>query len=345
MTFEPTIPQTNDDLADLHYDIAESFANSLIRLATSLAVLFGESTTRSAFASLLIPTSLPQKHRTRLLQDMERDGVAQFIHDQAPGGFMDTIENTVVCRDAAEYANQGCAPMERPDVELSLKDRERRILDLIENVARLRPCSHALIGPGYDYIWEAFDARKAIDGFGGKAPIKGLRVLASLPMAVIRTAASEGDLQPDQDGMLEPEAALAWLVRRRQFCPSRWRNLADDQSPLDPVRALAVDSENLLVPQDLQGKPFVPEFVVRPARGGGLSITIGKKGAETQLGDFHEALRQLSELVRTGDVPRWRRRNEVGNWGIVRARGAWVSVSKSEIARQLAALSSPGYAG
>jgi len=342
MAPEPTIPQTNDHLADLHYDIAGSFEYRLARLATSLAVLFGESTTRSAFASLLIPTSLSPEQRTRLLQDLERDGIARFIHDQAPGGVIDTPEITSVCRQAAEYANQGCAPMERPDVEPSLEDRERRIRHLIEDVARLRPCSHALIGPEYDYIWDAFDARKAIDGFGGKAPLKGLRVLASLPMAVMRTAVSEGDLRPDQDGMLEPESALAWLVRRRQFCPSRWRNLADDQWPFDPKRALADDSDTVLVPQDLEGTPFVPEFVVRPARGGGLSITIGKKGAETQLGDFHDALRRLSELARTGDVPRWRRRNEAGNWGIVRARGAWVAVSKSEIARQLAALSSSG---
>lgn len=307
-----------------------------------MAVLFGESTTRSAFAALLIPTNFPTEQRTRLLRDLERDGIARFIHDQAPEGAIDTPEITSVCRQAAEYANQGCAPMEHPDVEPSLEDRERGIRDLIEKVARLRPCSHALIGPKYDYIWDAFNARKAIDGFGGKAPLKGLRVLASLSMAVMRTAASEGDLRPDQDGMIEPEEALAWLVRRRQFCPSRWRNLTDDQWPFDPGRALADNSDTVLVPQSLEGTPFVPEFVVRPARAGGFSITIGKKGDEIQLGDFYDALRRLSELARTGDVPRWRRRNAAGNWGIVRARGAWIAASKSEIARQLAALSSSG---
>jgi hypothetical protein len=341
---EPIIPRTNDTLANLHYEIACSFQVRFGELRKALAILFGEPATKAAFASLLIPASLPLDRRTQLREELDRQSIDEFLDDRAPGEAIDTVELTSICRQAAEYANQGCAPMERLDVEPSLDDRKRRVCELIEDVARFRPCSDALIGSGYNYIWDALDARKAIDGFGGKVSLKGLRVLAALPMAVMRTAVSEGDLEPDQDGLLESEPALAWVSRRRQFCPSRWRNLKDDQWPFDPVRAGAADADTVLVPQDSEGKPFVPELVVRSSRGGGLSITVGKKGEEKQLGDFYNALRQLSALAEDGGVPRWRRRNEVGNWGIVRARGAWVAISKSEIARQLASVSPSGRA-
>ena len=70
----------------------------------------------------------------------------------------------------------------------------------------------------------------------------------------------------------------------------------------------------------------------RPRRGR-ISITIGAKGEEVQHRDFYEeALTALAKM----DVARWRRRNSAGNWGIVRARGAWVAVSKAEIDRQIA---------
>lgn len=344
MSPEQTIPCTNDALADLHCNIAMEFAIRLGRFATSLSVLCGEPATKSAFASLLIPENLTSEVKARLLEVVKQKSLPEFISDEAAGGCIDSIELTSICRQAAEYANQGCAPLERPDCKPSLEERERRVRDLQDKVARFRPCSSALIGPDCDYIWEAFDTRKAIDGFGGKASLKGLRVLAGLPLAVLRTAVSTGELRPDKDGLINPEAALSWLLRRREFCPSRWRNLKDDQWPFDPARIVADDADTVLVPQDAEGKPFVPDLVVRSARGGGLSITIGKKSQETQLSDYFDALKELSGLAKHGDIPRWRRRNAAGNWGIVRARGPWVAVSKSEIARQLAAVSPSGAA-
>lgn len=333
---EPLIPRTNDDLADLHYELAAAFQHCLGDLAASMAVLLGDAETKAAFASLLIPAGLPVETARDLRGRLERDGVKALLDEEAPGGLIDTVDMVSVCRQAAEYANQGCAPLERPDVQPSQQDRERRVRELIASVERLRPCSDALIGKEYDYIWQAFDARKAIDGFGGKAPVEGLRVLASLPLAVLRTAISNGDLPADQDRLVEADTALAWLSRRREFCPSRWRNLKDDQWPFDPARAVpGDDSDTLLVPQDGDGKPFVPSFVVRSAKSGGLSITIGAKGRERQFGDYYDALRELSALASKGDVPRWRRRNDNGNWGIVRARGPWVAVSKSDVASQL----------
>lgn len=87
------------------------------------------------------------------------------------------------------------------------------------------------------------------------------------------------------------------------------------------------------MPQSAEGQAFTPEHVVRSARSGPrISITIGEKGKEAQCHDYYEALIELAKM----DVPRWRRRNSAGNWGIVRARGAWVAVSKEEIDQQIA---------
>jgi hypothetical protein len=61
-------------------------------------------------------------------------------------------------------------------------------------------------------------------------------------------------------------------------------------------------------------------------------VTIGAKGEEESVPDFFEALRKLAGMP----TPRWRRRNAAGNWGIVRARGAWVSVPTELIRKQLA---------
>ena len=338
MAHEPTIPRTNEGLADLHLEIASSLAIRLRRLARSLRALFGEQATRLAFTSLLLPESVPADQRSRLHADLRRKELQRFLDNEHSDGAIDTVELTVICRQAAEYADQGCAPAEQSCVQASIEDRERRIRNLIAKVVCLRPAADALIGAEYAYLWDAFDARRAIDGFGGKVPLKGLRVIAALPMAVMRTAVSEGELRPDSTGLIEPDAAINWLCKRREFCPSRWRDLSDDQWPFDRDRAPADGADTVLVPRDSEGRPFVPENVMRPGRRGGLSITIGKKGSETQCDDFYVALARLTDLAKT-DVARWRRRNDNGNWGIVRARGAWVAVSKSEIARQIEALS------
>ena len=103
----------------------------------------------------------------------------------------------------------------------------------------------------------------------------------------------------------------------------------------DSNAAWASDEDGRIwIPQAGEGDALVPDLAVRPARSApGISITIGAKGKEVQYGDFYEALKALA----ASEITRWRRRNAAGNWGIVRARGAWISVSKAEIDQQLAA--------
>src|SRR5690606_19444788 len=77
---------------------------------------------------------------------------------------------------------------------------------------------------------------------------------------------------------------------------------------LKPAEAAAAQGQ--LVPVARDGSWFSPDLQ-RP-RGG---FTIGAKGEELVVDSYAEALAQL----RLMDVPRWRRPNAKGNWGIVAA--------------------------
>jgi hypothetical protein len=195
----------------------------------------------------------------------------------------------------------------------------------------MRNGSAAVVGPGYDYILEGCLARAALD-FGGTLTIGGLQVLSGLSLSAMRTAISTGELHPDALEQIAVQEARAWLARRREFCPSRWRNPLDVQWAFDPNTVTEARDGLIHVPQDSEGVPFLPDHVVRRQKSGtGISISIGAKGQEEQIHDYYEALLALAKM----DVPRWRRRNTAGNWGIVRARGAWIPVSKVDIDRQL----------
>ncbi len=50
---------------------------------------------------------------------------------------------------------------------------------------------------------------------------------------------------------------------------------------------------------------------------------IGEKGQELTIENYDAALRALSEM----EVPRWRRPNSQGNWGIVKASG-WTVLTR-----------------
>ncbi|KHA53114.1 3'-5' exonuclease [Sulfitobacter geojensis] len=99
--------------------------------------------------------------------------------------------------------------------------------------------------------------------------------------------------------------------------PSPMRNTSSLETvPPSPVNAPvasypAVNSyeteQMIFVPVAADGSAFGPEL----ARNG--RYTVGPKGGEVKFDDFGEALKALRNM----DVPRWRRPNAVGNWGIV----------------------------
>lgn len=299
-----TIPRDDDALGSLHHALAIHLQSATEAVLEKLAYIYGTDAAQRARQALV-------------LGDFDNADFVELSHSG---------------RAAAEYAGQGIAPYERSDIPPSSADRKARVQALIATAPASR-ASSGLLMPGYEYLWDAVEARGAID-FGGKLSVVGLQMLSNLSLPVIRNAVSLGALNLDADGMVSAENAREWLARRREFCPSRWFNLDDDQHPFDPDRVIKPDAKGMIsVPQTAEGDAFTPDRVVRPSRStAGISISVGAKGEEVQHYDFYDALAALAAMR----VPRWRRRNDAGNWGIVRARGAWTAVSKAEIDRQLA---------
>lgn len=327
-------PRDDDGLTDLHHAIAGAVEQRLPTFSEVLERTFGKVAAHAALRALLVDASHQGAWCQELRAEFDRLGPQAFLEEK--GSSVDTIELTGPWRQGAEYAGQGIAPGERSGQPASREDRERRIKTLVTYGNAMRMGRLVLFDPAHFDIWDGVAARAAID-FGGTVSLRGLQLLSEVSLGAVRNAISSGELQPDEAGNVPAEQAKAWLLRRREFCPSRWINLADDQHPFDESKVTEPDENGMiLVPQDGDGTPFTPEHVVRTAKSTpGLSITIGAKGFEEQHRDFYEA---LMALVRV-DVARWRRRNSAGNWGIVRARGPWVAVSKAEIDRQLAAKS------
>ncbi len=332
MTQTIAFARTDDDLTDLHCEIASTLEEDLHRLGEVLECIFGEGPAHAALRALMVDSCIHGPAREEFRAECDRLGWRAYLAERS--GYIDAVELTHKWREGAEYAGQGIAPRERSGGPVSLDDRKRRIEALIAYGQVMLRHGATLFGGDHLGIWKGVAARAAID-FGGTVTLEGVHLLSGVSLGAVRNAVSLGELQPDEAGNIPAEEAKAWLARRRDFCPSRWENPSDDQAPLDAETAVKGNDKGMIsVPQDGEGTPFTPEHVVRTAKSGpGLSITVGAKGSEEQHRDFYEALAALTRM----DVARWRRRNGAGNWGIVRARGPWVAVSKAEIDRQLAA--------
>lgn len=310
---QPTYPTDSDGQTDLHLEVAAAFSFGLERMGEALVDTIGEEATAKAMEAVLIDTYSGANWRAEIRN-------------------ADTVEMTHFWLVGAAYAGEGCSAIERNP--RSVEERETQVRALVARAAITLRTSRALFDHQYDYIWKGVVARGAID-FGGPVSLEGLQLLSGLSMAAVRNAVSIGDLHPNEDGNVTADEANAWLSRRREFCPSRWKIPSDDQYPLETAAVGTPDSKGMIwVPQAGADDMFVPERVVRPARGAaGISVTVGAKGAEVIYNDFYRALAALANV----EVARWRRRNSAGNWGIVRGRGAWVAISKADIERQLAA--------
>lgn len=323
------IPRSADELERLHVNASLTLRANLRRLGNEIALLREEGSAAAIMRTLL--TNLDPFAQDRAILEMRCDeiGWREFLDEQSHDAF---DELTGFVRQAAGYGGQGIAPLERADQPASLSERKAQIDQLLAKITAVQSRGSFLLGTDFDYLWRAAKVRQALD-FGGRIAVEDLGLVAQLPITAIRNAVSIGQLRPDAAGTLPSEEAVAWLPRRREFCPSRWLNPADDQWPFDPAEVVGNERGMVWVPQSTEGDAFTPDRVVRPARStAGISITVGAKGEERQYPDFYDALTALASMR----VARWRRRNSAGHWGIVRARGAWVAVSKEEIDRQLA---------
>jgi hypothetical protein len=158
----------------------------------------------------------------------------------------------------------------------------------------------------------AAQGRLALDEDKGITPDQ-LAALARIELKSMRNALtpSSGSGLEVKDRAVTATSALKWLNARGEFKSSIWRVGSTSAQSAKPT--VAVKGEILWVPFASDKTEFHPSTCLRAGK-----YTVGPKGFEETMTDYHEA---LGSLARMRPAPYWRRPNTVGNWGIVTAVG------------------------
>lgn len=218
--------------------------------------------------------------------------------------------------DALLYGMFGVTPEAIP-----ANDRSEWIAHLVKNVTDFadRPDVRALSG-GRNAIILIADlaaSRHALDTGHGEVDIHSMSVFASVSEGRIRNLMSgaEGSLERGPNGGIVAMSALTFLQKRKDFLQSIW---AEEEEAEEPEPMTPIDAERaIFVPVARDGSIFNPGLI----RGGAYQI--GAKGEEQHFTSFNDALAALNTMP----VPRWRRPNEKGHWGIV-SGVAWQRVER-----------------
>lgn len=168
----------------------------------------------------------------------------------------------------------------------------------------------------------ALDAGFSYDGNGEETPgvvdIGSLAIFGGVTEGRIRNILSSGDGGLEKvDQRVTAASAASWLKGRKEFFASIWQQ-PDEVVPEAPSPDFS--DEVVFVPVAADGSHFHPGL----ARGG--KFMIGTKGEEVHFPSFDEALSALQKMA----TPRWRRPNEVGNWGIVSGRD-WKRIERNQL--------------
>jgi len=157
------------------------------------------------------------------------------------------------------------------------------------------------------------DGRRSIERKIGLTEPLALAILGGVSEGRVRNLMSGTGAQiRSVDGKIPASDAERWLQGRAAFWPSIWSEdpLSEEENEMTAVR----------VPQASDGTVFHPSLRRRSG------YMVGEKGQELTIESYDAALRALSEM----DVPRWRRPNSQGNWGIVKALG-WTVLSRRDL--------------
>lgn len=131
------------------------------------------------------------------------------------------------------------------------------------------------------------------------------------------------DLRLNGNGEIARSEAALWIEARSDFKSSVWNEEIRKTSDCDDEADNHTLDDVVFVPIAKDGSWFDP-VTCRSNRG----YTIGPKGSEQPVSDYHEALQQLARMK----TPYWRRPNAAGNWGLV-AGNSWQRHEVSELDR------------
>lgn len=215
------------------------------------------------------------------------------------------------------YGVYGVTPADIP-----LETRAEWIADLVDEVRKFAARSDVVqLGSGENAILRIANlasSRYALDTGRGEVDVLSMSILGSVSEGRIRNLLSgtSGPLERGPNGGISALSALAWLQKRKEFLRSIWSETEPAGEDDDPTAKIEPEKV-LFVPVARDGSFFNPDLV----RGG--TYQIGAKGHEESFDTFNEALAALNTMA----VPRWRRPNDKGNWGIV-SGVAWQRVEQ-----------------
>ncbi len=162
-------------------------------------------------------------------------------------------------------------------------------------------------------------SRHALDLGRGEVDVHSMSIFASLSEGRVRNllSSSEGALERGPNGGIIAMSALTWLQKRKGFLNSIWAD--EEEGPAEASEhSTVIDMDRaIFVPVARDGSIFNPDL----ARSG--TYQVGAKGEEQHFSTFTEALSALNAM----SVPRWRRPNDKGHWGIV-SGVAWQRVEQ-----------------
>lgn len=281
-----------------YWDYAQWIAEMLIQGLEHVEGLVGEVTAAGPLRQLVQPVADQGYPSAKTWRDVVEDTLA--------AGTVWPISGRL--QDALQYGMFGVTPSNIP-----FQDREGWVAGLVEEVHAFAARSdvRALDGEGNAIVTIAnlASSRRSLDTGHGEVDVHSMSVLGSVSEGRIRNllSGSEGSLERGPEGGIIALSALTWLQKRKGFLNSIWakeeRSSADGDEPMEPI-----DPDRMIfVPVARDGSIFNPDLL----RGGHFQV--GAKGEEQNYGTFTEALSALNSMP----VPRWRRPNDKGHWGIV----------------------------
>ena len=293
-----------------YWDYAQWIAEMLIQALEHVEGLVGEKAAAAPLRQLVQPVADIGYPNANTWRDV--------VDDILAAGTVWPISERL--QDALQYGMYGVTPADIP-----IETRADWIAALVSEVSEFAGRSDVRAMGGDENavtrIANLASSRHALDLGRGEVDIHSMSIFASLSEGRVRNllSKSDGTLERGQNGGIVAMSALTWLQKRKGFLSSIWADEEETLSePSEPAAVIDMDRA-IFVPVARDGSIFNPDL----ARSG--TYQVGAKGEEQNFSTFTEALSALNAM----SVPRWRRPNDKGHWGIV-SGVAWQRVEKQK---------------
>ena len=221
--------------------------------------------------------------------------------------FFDVLPISSRFYEAVLYGLYGVTPE-----KVAVEDRASWLEELVAEITSFADRSDVQkLGDGENALLRIASlaaSRYAIDIGRGEVDMHSMAILGGITEGRVRNLLSGASsaLERGPNGGIVAMSAAAWLQKKKGFLASIWREKEQSLDATDEGPAIPPE-EMIFVPVARDGSIFTPDLV----RNG--TYRIGAKGEEEDISEFSEALARLNAMA----VPRWRRPNENGLWGIV----------------------------